>query len=162
MPATRAPLEPSDWDQVQKVANSFKTALKTAPHADLEHFLPTQGRVRPWALVELVKIELAYRWEHGRGLLLDHYLEKFPDLGPAKELPAALVYEEYRLRHLYGDSPPLTTYKARFPEQFAELQRLAREQPVTGHEPTAAPHGPPFVFPAASQSVQSQASSPST
>jgi hypothetical protein len=139
MPATRAPLEPTEWDQVQRVANSYKKALQTTSAVDLEHFLPTQARVRAWALVELVKLDLAFRWENGRGVLLDHYLEKFPDLGPPKELPAALVYEEYRLRHRHGDCPPLATYKARFPEQFAELQRLAREQPITGQEPTATP-----------------------
>src|SRR5436309_5373142 len=99
MPASRAPLEPSDWDQVQKVANSFKKALQTTSAVDLERFLPRPGRVRAWALVELVKVDLAFRWEHGRGVLLDHYLEKYPDLGPRQELPAALVYQEYRQRH---------------------------------------------------------------
>jgi serine/threonine protein kinase len=139
MPATRAPLEPSDWDQVRQLANSFKKALQTTSAVELARFLPTPGRVRPWALVELVKVELAFRWEHGRGVLLDHYLEKYPDLGPAQELPAALVYQEYCQRHLHGDSPPLITYQARFPKQFADLQRLAQEQPITGHEPTAIP-----------------------
>src|SRR5262249_33721912 len=58
------------------------------------------------------------------------YLEKYPELGPGSELPAKLVYEEYRIRHLYGDKPNLEKYRNRFPVQFTELEQFLREAPV--------------------------------
>src|SRR5205085_1006161 len=69
------------------------------------------------------------------------YLERFPELGGARTLPPTLVYEEYRIRHVHGDRPAIEVYRNRFPDQFAEVQRLAREQPPTvgTHSPTVTP-----------------------
>ena len=45
-------------------------------------------------------------------------------------LPPRLLYEEYRVRQLYGDKPTVDRYEVRFPKQFAELQKLLAQQPI--------------------------------
>src|SRR5262249_29180859 len=65
-------------------------------------------------------------------ITLDNYLARFRELGPIHALPASLIYEEYRTRHLYGDRPKLETYRDRFSTtQFEDLQQLLNEQPLT-------------------------------
>ena len=62
-------------------------------------------------LAELVKIDMEYRWRGDEsaarlerpGPLLEHYLERFPELGPAERIPADLIGEEYRLRRRLGE-----------------------------------------------------------
>src|SRR5262249_53986277 len=58
------------------------------------------------------------------------YLETYPELGPAPSVSPELVYEEYRIRHLYGDRPPLEKYQSGFPTQFPHVKKLLAEQPI--------------------------------
>src|SRR5262249_49027452 len=73
---------------------------------------------------------LEFRWRRGLRACLEPYLEQFPELGPPSALEPRLIYEEYRVRQQAGDRPPLADYRARFPAQFAELERLVRVDPV--------------------------------
>src|SRR5262249_46932508 len=91
------------------------------------------------ALHALIPIDLEIRWQRQQRIALEHYLQRYGDLGTTRTLPARLVYDEYRVRHLYGDRPDVGTYRVRFPEQFAELQRLLQAQPAT---PGMTPQGP--------------------
>ena len=70
------------------------------------------------------------RWRRGQTVPIERYVERFPELGTVRELPAALIFEEYCVRQRHGDKAELTVYRGRFPEQFEDVQRLAREQPV--------------------------------
>jgi tetratricopeptide (TPR) repeat protein len=100
-------------------------------------------------LEELVKIDLEYRW---RGLadppglsdrptlpgdggpptasdlalrpLLENYVLHCPALGPLDGLSCALVGEEYRVRHHWGDRPGHAEYAHRFPRHGPELLGL--------------------------------------
>lgn len=137
-------LKTDHWAHLQDLASRFEKAWGRADSVDLQAFLPPPGDpLRRVALVELVKAELEIRWKRGQVVGLEAYLEKFPELGPAAQVSADLVYEEFRVRHLYGDRPPLASYQRRFPARFAELERLAAEQPVpTLVAPAAAPAAP--------------------
>ena len=37
------------------------------------------------------------------------------------------MYEEYRIRQLFGDRPALAQYKTRYPDQFSEVEELAEQ-----------------------------------
>ena len=96
----------------------------------------TAAASRKELLVELVKIDIEYRWRTahmntGRKLhsgtvpvdspgsmpdrpFVEHYVEQFPELGPLSDLPDALITLEYQVRHLWGDSPGSTEYVRRF------------------------------------------------
>jgi serine/threonine protein kinase len=148
-------LETVEWQRLQDILGPFEAAWQAATGpdgaVDLGPFLPPAGDpLRAPALQELIKADLEFRWRRGQGTCLESYLERFPELGPP---PPPLIYEEYRARQCHGDRLPLADYEARFPEQFAELQRLVQEDPiptVTGLSQTHAGGGPVAPPPSAS------------
>jgi serine/threonine protein kinase len=138
-PPSGSTLTPGDeWDHLLSVADRFEEAWKGSENVDLLTFLPPPGTpLRSAVLQELVKTEMEVRCRRGLPVELEDYVARFPELGTLRSLPARLIYEEYRVRQLYGDRPPLNNYRERFPQQFSELRHLLREQPL----PTSA--GPP-------------------
>jgi serine/threonine protein kinase len=136
-------LQTRQWKQLQDMASRFEAAWQQSETADLASFLPPPGNpLRRVALLELIKTDLEARWRRGQIIGVEAYLEKFPELGNVAILAPQLIYEEYRVRHLYGDKPALAGYERRFPRQFPELKRLASEQPIptaVGPAPEAAP-----------------------
>jgi formylglycine-generating enzyme required for sulfatase activity len=148
-------LKPEEWDQLNDLAGRLEEAWQRKGSADLARLLPAPGhRLRLPFLRELIKTELEIRWRRSRPVLLDEYLLHFPELGPAGSLPVDLIYEEMRVRHLFGDRPALASYRKRFPRQFEQLERLVQKQPfrteyralsadATRAEGLAAPPPPP-------------------
>src|SRR5262249_49846900 len=102
----------------------------------LETLLPPPGDpTRRAVLIELVKTDLEIRWRRRRGLLLEHYAARFPELVADGEPPVELIYEEYWVRQRHGDRPELVaegklSYKGRFPRRFSELLRRALGGPL--------------------------------
>jgi serine/threonine protein kinase len=134
-PAELGQLRTQEWQRLQNLLEPFERAWhdRAGPDAviDLAPFAPPPGDpLRRLAVLELIKADLEFRCRHGLPARVESYLEQFPDLGPAGELPPQLVWEEYRVRQRLGDRPPLTEYRARFPEQFPALLRLAEEDPL--------------------------------
>jgi serine/threonine protein kinase len=143
-------LTPAEWERLESLAAHFEEAWQHGEPVDLANFLPAPGdALRPIVLHELIKTELEIRWRNGQGILLEDYLSRFPELGTPATVPAALIYEEYRARQLYGDRPSIADYERRFPAQFPQLrelhQRSALEKRIAD-EP--APAGPAPVDPA--------------
>jgi serine/threonine protein kinase len=93
-------------------------------------------------LLELVKIDLEYRWRHGNTIRLEDYLARFPNLGSVGDLPVPLIHEEYRVRSRYGDRPSLDSYRERFPGQFAELELCVEREPEATLVPATPPPNP--------------------
>jgi serine/threonine protein kinase len=81
-------------------------------------------------LQELIKTDMEVRCRRGLVVALEDYATRFPELGPVTALPARLIYEEYRVRTLFGDRPSLAGYRDRFPHRFGELKQLLAEQPL--------------------------------
>jgi serine/threonine protein kinase len=130
-PSDLGQLGTSEWQRLQDCADRFEKAWQNGATVDLNQFLPAPGDpLRRMTLLELIKADLEFRWRHGQVLGLEYYVEKFPELGTIRDLPAELIYEEYRVRHHLGDKPPLQAYQTRFPVQFPELMRLLQGQPV--------------------------------
>jgi formylglycine-generating enzyme required for sulfatase activity len=127
------------------LAEQFEAAWRASGPANLSVFLrPADPTLRLPLLHELIKTDLEMRCRSNCPLRLEDYLEQFPELGPARALPPELIYEEYRVRQLYGDRPGLPAYRDRFPAQFEHLQRLVAQQPFgtlstepVGPKPTA-------------------------
>jgi formylglycine-generating enzyme required for sulfatase activity len=129
-------LATNQWDKLQEVAARFEAGLRASGSVDLARFLPApDDALRAPVLHELIKVELEHRWKNGRAILLETYLEKFPELGPAETLPVSLVYEEYLIRQLHGDKPTLASYQKRFPGQFPGMEKLLRRQPADAAAP---------------------------
>ncbi|MBX7166326.1 MAG: serine/threonine protein kinase [Pirellulales bacterium] len=87
---------------------------------------------RRLALIELIKVDLEYRWQRRQmPRLIEEYVAEFPELIDP-DLPCDLIYEEFHVRRRAGESVRGSDYYERFPEQAEELRRLiAFESPET-------------------------------
>jgi hypothetical protein len=168
--------------EVEAVAQRFREAWQSKATPPLADFLPPPGtRGRTSALHALISMDLEARWSRGLRIILDDYVRTFPELGLMGTLPVRLIFQEYRVRQLFGDRPALETYRTRFPPQFGSLQRMVREQEAThgpraggdvpaadagrqpggdhpGHSASATP-GPPAAVAAGGQPARSRSSS---
>ena len=80
--------------------------------------------LRRLILVEIIKVDLDYRWSRGRQPRpLGDYLAALPELSEGGP-PCDLLYEEYHVRKRAGDPVDPQDYLARYPDQAAELGRL--------------------------------------
>src|SRR4051794_40227787 len=116
-------LDTRRWNLLEDLAARLEAAWKVGGPVDLQALLPpADDPLRPLALAELIKVDMECRWTRSQPVVLDQYAEKYPELGPKRGLAAELIFEEYRLRHRFGDKPTLALYQQRFPAQFDRLQ----------------------------------------
>ncbi len=146
-PNVVARINPEDWDRLQGLVETFEDNWEKTPHAatvaGLKEFLPpANDPLRAPCIVELVKSDLEIRWRRGEGAVLEAYVQSLPEIGNVDALPAALLYEEFRVRRRYGDRPELSEYRTRFPRQFGELEKLVHEHPVPDTTSTPPPSLP--------------------
>jgi eukaryotic-like serine/threonine-protein kinase len=89
-------------------------------------------------LIELICIDLEFRWRNGsriprshERLMLEGYTATFPELGSLDQLPLELIGEEYRVRRLWGDRPThadvLSRFHARQEQVRAELLQIDQQ-----------------------------------
>lgn len=128
-------LKTESWEQLQDIAERFEVAWKKASGSadapDLDAFLPPPDHVlRITALHELVKLDLESRWRKGISYILEHYIERFPELGTVDTISPQLIYEEYCIRQRYGDRPSVESFEKRFPGRYADFQRVLKETPL--------------------------------
>jgi formylglycine-generating enzyme required for sulfatase activity len=126
-------LSGEQWqDLVDRAGQLEKVLSAGAISVDLGRFLPPpEARHRRAVLHELIKTELEARYRHHQGCLLEEFIRRYPELGGVHNLPAGLLYEEYRLRLTFGDPPSLEEYQDRFPRQFDEFQQQVNLNPPT-------------------------------
>ncbi|HEY8503291.1 MAG TPA: protein kinase [Gemmataceae bacterium] len=129
------------WDLLTEHAARFAAAWETDPEppAIADHLPAEAGAARRLVLAELIKADLAYRWQRGRPRRLEEYLAEFPDcFGGAP--PCDLIYEEYHVRRQAGERVDPAEYDRRFPERAAEVRRLIAAEQET-RSTAAAPAG---------------------
>ncbi len=126
-------LRATDRKRLEEFADGLRQAWQQADatkgSVDLRQLLPpANDPLYLVALQRLVTLDLEMHWKRGEDVCLEHYLKQFPELGTDRTLPPNIIYEEYRVRLVYGDHPHLDTYRSRFPAQFAEFQQLIQER----------------------------------
>ncbi len=134
-PAAHENWTSEQFARIQKYVVPFEQAWsRAAPQVsalELAPFLPEPGDpLRLPVLHELIKIDLEIRWRRGHHPQVEGYLQSYRELGTAGSLSVALIFEEYWVRHHYGDHPPLTLYRQRFPRQYEELIQRINDQPL--------------------------------
>ncbi|MDY0169505.1 MAG: serine/threonine-protein kinase [Thermoguttaceae bacterium] len=140
---------------VEQLAERFDAAWQAGNRPRIEEFLGDETLVRNPAglrqvLLELVRLDLAWRWkgppaetlsskmasertDGGTGVLLssrpklEDYCRAYPALGPLDGLPDALIVGEYDARHRHGDKPSHEDYCRRFPGKAERLVELLRQ-----------------------------------
>jgi formylglycine-generating enzyme required for sulfatase activity/serine/threonine protein kinase len=102
--------------------------------------LPAPGNpLRRLALSEMVKIDLEHQWQRGRPVLVESYLERYPELGSAATIGADLLVAEYQVRQQFGAPADVADFARRFPAQAAQLLQLLQQYSVTEAFIRAAP-----------------------
>jgi len=113
-----------DWD-AEGLGGTPPALLKYLAEATAT----TPGAKRLLA-IELIKVDLEYRWLHcGLRRLIEDYLIDVPEL--EGRLPVDLLFEEYHIRKQAGESIELEEYRKRFPDQADELGRLLGQKAQT-------------------------------
>lgn len=113
------------WSQLARRIETFVDAWReTQSPPSLVEFLPAGDTLRRLTLVELIKIDLEFRYlEYNLPKRIADYLTELPEL-TAADVPADLLYEEYHLRRQCGLAVDVTEYETQFPEQASALQRF--------------------------------------
>lgn len=113
------------WDVLSDRLESFIKAWEEETAPAIEKFLPAEPpELRAMALVEMVKVDLEYRWRPGGSpKRLEDYAQEFIELAGGG-MPCDLIYEEYHVRKQAGETIATREYFERFPHQSAELGRL--------------------------------------
>jgi serine/threonine protein kinase/formylglycine-generating enzyme required for sulfatase activity len=154
--STEAELSKAQRQRLQQLASDFESAWKAAKGTtnapDLGTFLPSsEDSLRDDALRELIRVDLAMRWQRGHRICLEEYLERFPELGSTPKVLSRLLSAEYFIRHEHGDKPHESVYQVRFPDQFPDVIRLIEHQryktvvapPTPGLAPAGVAPAPP-------------------
>ena len=134
------------WEQLSERVDSLIAIWEAGGEPpQLSDYLPASPRhVRHMALVELIKVDLEYRWQQ-RSLpkLLEAYAAEFPELTDAGGIPCDLIYEEYQIRRQTSNPPQPSEYYKRFPDQSAAATTLVDARP--GAENRHADTGPAYA-----------------
>lgn len=115
------------WDLLSQRVDAFITRWEAEQKPPpLAEFLPSEPPVlRRLALVELIKVDLEYRWqEYHLPRTLAEYLAEFPELAAGGGVPCDLIYEEFHIRKQAGQPIDAQRYLEQFPQQAAELGKM--------------------------------------
>lgn len=111
------------WDLLAQLIEDFVQAWEdqNSPPS-LTTFLPeTIGPLRHMTLLEIIKIDLEYRWvHHSFPRTVEEYLADYPELAQ-DGFPCDLVYEEFHVRRQAGDEVDAVDFLERFPEHAEPL-----------------------------------------
>src|SRR4051812_43180050 len=112
-----APMNSDEKQRLLDASERFETDWQKVSGRDVsidlsEYLPPSADPLRSTVLHELIKTDLEIRYRRGLGVTLEFYLKRFPELGATRTLSHRLIYEEYRVRQLYGDKPDLASYQA--------------------------------------------------
>jgi serine/threonine protein kinase/predicted Zn-dependent protease len=151
------------WDgstspDVVRLARQYESDLRAAPRhrPELLDYLPGDPALRPAALIALLRVDMAQRWQAGERPAAEWYRDGYPELD--SEAFVGLIYEEYCLREEAGEVPDAAEYDARFPELAAsfravlEIHNLVRQGGGMGTSGHAA-ITPPSPLPEVGQTV---------
>jgi serine/threonine protein kinase len=136
-------LSDDEWREFQERADKFAEAVARGGAVEWdEHLTGLSGNLRHAVLHEFIKIDLEAAWKGGRRAFIDDYLRRYPELGGPYDLPAHLVFEEYRVRQSFGDKPEPDSYMTRFPHIAETLRGLFGSKEATFRD---SPERPPTL-----------------
>lgn len=131
--------EEATWNQVAEAIDALSGAWEShlaggGEEPELDQWVPSDpGDLRRLALSELVKVDLEYRWQGGRSpRKIEIYLQQFPELEGAGNVPLELIHEELQVRMQAGDRVTEQEIERRFPQQAAAICELVGGLAVEG------------------------------
>ncbi len=126
-PPSKQETAETDWELLAVHVEGFLEAWEAAgePPGMGGHLPEPQGTLRRMVLIELIKVDLEYRYgSDGEKLSLESYQAQFPDLAKPDGMPVDLIYEEYHVRRTAGETVDVNDCLTRFPEQSEAIIRV--------------------------------------
>ena len=112
---------------VPELVLEFERAWRDNPAGrtpDLSDYLPESPIARRVALIELIKVDLRYRWANdSEPKRLAQYCEELPELG-SWPLPPDLIYEEFHVLRESGTAVGVDEFSTEYPDQSETLGDL--------------------------------------
>ncbi|MGC3967066.1 MAG: hypothetical protein QM775_06745 [Pirellulales bacterium] len=138
------PLEAASavWDQLSAAVERFITAWEEGAiiPSIAEHLAALPDAQRRMTAVELIKVDLEYRWlKLKQPKYMEEYFAEFSFL--SRDVPVDLLYEEYHVRRQAGETAPPLDLLKRYPNQADELKRLLGSSSIA-QSTTLVKHGP--------------------
>ncbi|QDU41080.1 Serine/threonine-protein kinase PrkC [Maioricimonas rarisocia] len=107
---------------IEQFINAWEEDAEQAPV--LSQFLPADEELRRLTLVELIKVDLEYRWlQRDLPKRLTEYIADHPEL-QSQAVPPDLIYEEFHIRRQCGLAIDPEEYLTDFPEHADSLRQL--------------------------------------
>ena len=148
LPTIDSATDETTWDRVADAIDALSDAWETylddgGDVPDLAQFVPQEKTdVRQFALPELVKVDLEYRWQGRRQAAtsndlgptkkIEEYVEQFPELRTGGRIPTELIHEELQVRMQAGDRVTEDEVRQRFPDQADTLCDMVGGMAVAG------------------------------
>lgn len=131
----------SSWLRRENIVERFELQWRANGDADVAAFLGSSDAHDQMALlIELIKVDLEYRWERGEEARIETYLTRFPQLGTPDSAPIELLLEELNARSRCQRLPDSAELKRRFRNRFEQLQpSLIQLRVRAGSEAAIAP-----------------------
>ncbi|HYV37221.1 MAG TPA: serine/threonine-protein kinase, partial [Gemmataceae bacterium] len=127
LPAHLATLAWRDRQILEDKLLAFDQGWHETRLAEAMHELPSDHGLRRAALLEMIKIDLERQWQRGRRTTLQHYLDQYPELGCAADLPPDLVRAEAEVQRQFNNQsetrPPSALF-ATLPVSFGRYRIL--------------------------------------
>jgi hypothetical protein len=111
-------------DILARQLDAFIEAWEAGSPPELKPFLPQAGEIRRLTLVELIKVDLEYRWlSRDCPKRISEYFAEFPEL-VGDRIPCDLIYEEFHIRKQSGKPVDAAEYLHAFPGHTAEIASI--------------------------------------
>ncbi|MCA9122260.1 MAG: protein kinase [Planctomycetaceae bacterium] len=118
----------TELSHIERTLEMFEDLWKAGGEPPISAFLPENENRRD-ILVELIHLDLSYRFKRGHVPHVETYLQMFPELMHERSVILELIVAEFSLRGKHDLKPDLGAFLKRFPQFADELAVLLKEAP---------------------------------
>jgi serine/threonine protein kinase/predicted ATPase len=114
-------IDAAKWAECEAIIKRFEQAWLEGPRPNITAFLSTD---QPWTtalLVELVHIDLEFRFKSGESPRIEVYFRDFPELSSDRAVSLGLIAAEYGMRRRNQEVVSADEYCRRFPDYQQDL-----------------------------------------
>ena len=113
----------ASWSHCERCIKEFEDAWRLEPRPSLTQYLRAEGPPRQALLVELIHVDLEFRFKAGESVRIETYLSVYPELAADRQAVLGLLMAECELRQGQADVVPWEEIGRRFPEYVHDLQQ---------------------------------------